>query len=101
MRLRGAMLLAATVSLSDAGITYRPAPPLLAPNDNTRPTGTTRDGVTTIELDAVPARWHSQGGASSIKFTDAFAERGKAPTMPGPLVRVRAGATVHFNVRNR
>jgi FtsP/CotA-like multicopper oxidase with cupredoxin domain len=102
MRLRPAMLLAVTVSLSDASFISHPAPPpVLAPNDNTRPAGKTRDGLTTIELDAVPATWHLQGGASSIKFTDAFAERGKAPTMPGPLVRVNAGATVHFNVRNR
>ena len=102
MRLRPAMLLAVTVSLSDASFMSRPAPPpVLVPNDNTKPAGKTRDGITTIELDAVPATWHLQGGASSIKFTDAFAERGKTPTMPGPLVRVNAGATVHFNVRNR
>jgi len=100
MRLRPAMLLAVTVSLSDASLMSRPAPPVLVPNDNTKPAGKTRDGVTTIELDAVPVTWHLQGGASSIKFTDAFAERGKSPTMPGPLVRVSAGATVHFNVRN-
>lgn len=101
MRLRSVMLLAVTVSMSDATIPSRLAPPVLVPNDNTKPAGKTRDGVTTIELDAVPVTWHLQGGASSIKFTDAFAERGKAPTMPGPLVRVNAGATVHFNVRNR
>ena len=100
MRLRPAMLLAVTVSLSDASLMSRPAPPVLAPNDNTKPAGKTRDGVTTIELDALPVTWHLQGGASSIKFTDAFAERGKSPMMPGPLVRVSAGATVHFNVRN-
>jgi len=94
------MLLAVTVSLSDASLMSRPAPPVLVPNDNTKPAGKTRDGVTTIELDAVSVTWHLQGGASSIKFTDAFAERGKSPTMPGPLVRVSAGATVHFNVRN-
>lgn len=101
MRLRPAMLLAVTVSLSDASFMSRPAPPVLVPNDNTRPAGKTRGGVTTIELDAVPVTWHLQGGASSIKFTDAFAERGNTATMPGPLVRVNAGATVHFNVRNR
>jgi len=94
------MLLAVTVSLSDASLMSRPAPPVLVPNDNTKPAGKTRDGVTTIELDAVSVTWHLQGGASSIKFTDAFAERGKSPTMPGPLVRVSAGATVHFSVRN-
>lgn len=103
MRLRPAMLLAVTVSLSDASFISQPTPPppVLLPNDNTRPAGKTRDGVTTIELDAVPVTWHLQGGASSIKFTDAFAERGRTATMPGPLVRVNAGATVHFNVRNR
>jgi len=104
MRLRAAMLLAAMVSLSDANFLSRPGPtppPVLVPNDNTKPAGTIRNNVVSIELDAVPATWHLQGGASSIKFTDAFAERGRTPMMPGPLVRVNAGATVHFNVRNR
>ncbi|HEY6826195.1 MAG TPA: multicopper oxidase domain-containing protein [Gemmatimonadaceae bacterium] len=103
MRLRAATLLAATFSLSDASFPrpVPPPPPVLLPNDNTKPAGTTRNNVVSIELDAVPATWHLQGGASSIKFTDAFAERGRTPTMPGPLVRVAAGATVHFNVRNR
>jgi FtsP/CotA-like multicopper oxidase with cupredoxin domain len=101
MRLRHAMLLAATVSISDLRLASRVAPPVLVPNDNARPAGKTRDGVTTVELDAIPVAWHLQGGASSIKFTDAFAERGKAATMPGPLVRVPVGTTVRFNVRNR
>jgi len=101
MRFRPAMLLAVAVSLSDASFVSRPAPPLLVPNDNTKPAGRVRDGVTSLELDVVPATWHLQGGASSIKFTDAFAERGKTPTMPGPLVRVNAGSAIHFSVRNR
>jgi FtsP/CotA-like multicopper oxidase with cupredoxin domain len=31
---------------------------------------------------------------------EAFAESGKAPLMPGPLLRVPAGTTVHISIRN-
>ena len=72
---------------------------MLAPNPNTVSAGTLRGGVLTIELDAVMARWHAEGGPS-VKFAEAFAERGKAPTIPGPLTRAPAGTPIRFSVRN-
>jgi FtsP/CotA-like multicopper oxidase with cupredoxin domain len=92
------LVLAATVSFG--GVLGPSVPPTITPNPNTRAAGTTRAGITTIELDAVHARWHADGGTPSITDVDAFAERGKAPTMPGPLVRVPVGTSVRFSVRN-
>ena len=95
---RSALVLAATVSF--AGRPGPSAPPTIVPNPNTHVAGTARGAVTTIELDAVHARWHTDGGTQPITDVDAFAERGKAPTMPGPLVRVPVGTLIRFSVRN-
>lgn len=82
---------------SDAG---RNVPPVLVPNPNTASAGTLRDGVLSIELDALESRWHPDGGAVPGSAVIAFAERGKAPSIPGPLVRVPAGTLVRLSVRN-
>jgi FtsP/CotA-like multicopper oxidase with cupredoxin domain len=34
-------------------------------------------------------------------ITPAFAERGSAPSVPGPLIRAAAGTPVHVTVHNR
>ena len=100
MRAARSVLLASTISLGAGAPARRAALPVLTPNPNTAPAGVLRDGVLTIDLDAVTARWHREGGAPSVKVVDAFAELGRSPVMPGPLVRIPAGTEVHFRVRN-
>ena len=79
----------------------RPAEPLTTtPNPNTAPAGALRDGVLALELDAVEARWHEGGGAVPGAAVMAFAERGRQPTIPGPLVRVPAGTLIRVSIRN-
>lgn len=100
MRPTRALTLASSLFLAGFPERRPPDPPLLVPNPNTVPAGTIRGGVLTIELDAVTARWHADGGAPSIKVAEAFAERGKAPSIPGPLMRAPAGTAIRFSVRN-
>ncbi len=100
MRPTRALALASSLFLIGSGTSRRPEAPLLIPNPNTAPAGGIHEGVLTVELDAVVARWHPDGGVPSIKVTEAFAERGKAPSMPGPLVRAPAGTTILFSIRN-
>jgi len=69
----------------------RSGPPDAAPNDNRRPAGTLRDGVLTVALVAREAVWHPDGPGGGALAVRAFAEEGGAPSVPGPLVRVRAG----------
>jgi FtsP/CotA-like multicopper oxidase with cupredoxin domain len=77
-----------------------PELPIALPNPNTAPAGTLRDSVLTVELDAVEARWHGDGGAVPGSPVFALAERGKKPSIPGPLLRIPAGATIRVNLRN-
>jgi len=74
--------------------------PTAVPNSNTSPAGTLDNGVLTLDLEAVRAKWQSGAGMAPGKEIDAFAEVGKSPTMPGPLVRVPAGTEVRVRVRN-
>ena len=62
--------------------------------------GTLRDGVLTLELDAVSAAWPAGAGSTPGYPVEAFAERGKEPSLPGPLIRVPSGTVVRVSIRN-
>jgi FtsP/CotA-like multicopper oxidase with cupredoxin domain len=74
--------------------------PIAQPNDNRTPAGTASDSGITLNLDARRVMWHPNGDSLRGRSTEAFAETGKEPTVPGPLVRVRAGTQVRFRVNN-
>ena len=95
---------ARTVALiSVCVVSFRPAPaalPAASPNDNRIAAGVTRDGSVLIELDARRVLWHPDGDSLPGRITEAFAERGMTPVIPGPLVRVRVGTPMRFQLRN-
>ena len=98
--MRSRLLAAAlTVLLPMSG---RSAPDLdrVLPNDGRRPAGTLREGVLTVHLEARPAMWHPDGGDAPGAEVPAFGERGRAPEIPGPLIRVPVGTEVVVTVRN-
>ena len=70
-------------------------------NDNRRPAGTLANGTLTLSLDIVEAAWQPEGPHDPIVRALAFAEPGKAPVVPGPLIRARVGTTVRLLFRNR
>ena len=72
----------------------------IAINDNRAGAGTLRDGVLTIRLEARLGDWHPDGEADPGITVAAFAEDGKPPQIPAPLIRVPKGTTVHAFVRN-
>lgn len=47
------------------------------------------------------ARWYPEADDGAWIDVPAFAERGKAPQVPGPLIRIPAGTTVELTLENR
>ncbi|MGI8619902.1 MAG: multicopper oxidase domain-containing protein [Gemmatimonadaceae bacterium] len=69
-------------------------------NDNRVPAGTIRNGVLRLDLDAVWAGWRPDADVDTAVTVQAFAERGRTPTIPGPLLRVAQGTEVRATIRN-
>ena len=76
------------------------APPVAAPNDNSTSAGAIVDGVLSLALEARLATWHPDGDSLPGLTAEAFGERGRPPSAPGPFVRVPVGTELRFNVRN-
>ena len=70
------------------------------PNDNRAPAGSLRDGILTLRLEAREARWYPDGEGGPSIVMQFFAEAGKQPRNPGPLIRVPDGTTIRVSVRN-
>ena len=75
--------------------------PLASVNDNRRPAGTLSGGTLTLSLDVVEAAYQPEGEHDPTVRVLAFAESGKAPSIPGPLLRAPLGTTVRLTLRNR
>ncbi len=89
------------------GATMPPAVPAthraaeaIVPNENRTPAGRLAKGVLTLALEARAAAWHLEGPRGPGVSVMAFAEVGKPPSVPGPLVRVNAGTEIRATVRN-
>lgn len=72
----------------------------ITPNDNRVPAGSLKDGVLTINLEIKRAMWYPDGNDMPGISVVAFAEVGKAPTVPGPLIRVPMGTEIRAKVTN-
>src|SRR5574338_441177 len=72
----------------------------IAANDNRSPSGTLRDGVLTVRLEAREGDWYPAGNADPPITVRAFAEEGKPLQIPGPLLRVPRGTEVRAVIRN-
>ena len=72
----------------------------VVPNDNRTASGVMRDGRLELRLDVRQAMWHPHGDDGPGALIPAFAADDAAPSVPGPLVRVRAGTTVRMTLRN-
>ena len=81
---------------------FLPAPDSLIAgvNDNRIPAGRLRGKTLELTLEARFAAWHLTGEVNPGVNVVAFAETGKTPTVPGPLIRVPAGARLALTVSN-
>lgn len=69
-------------------------------NDNRIAGGVLRGGVLRVNLDATWAGWRPDLDVDSAVSVQAFAERGRNPSVPGPLLRVPEGTEVRVSLRN-
>lgn len=71
------------------------------PNDNRKAAGQTVNGALQIQLEARTTGWRPDAEVDSFATVMAFAEAGRPATIPGPLIRVRAGTTVMVTLSNK
>jgi len=74
--------------------------PIAVVNDNRAPAGTRVGDTLALRLVVTPVVWHILGDSNPGFRMAAFAEEGKAATIPGPLIRVRVGTPIHVVIRN-
>jgi FtsP/CotA-like multicopper oxidase with cupredoxin domain len=69
-------------------------------NRNLSPAGELRDGVLTVHLEIREGDWYPEAESGPTVAVQAFAEKGRALQIPGPLIRVPEGTEVRATVRN-
>jgi len=74
--------------------------PIVVPNDNRVPAGVLENDTLTIDLVVKMARWYPEADDGPFADVATFAEKGKEPRIPGPLVRVPEGTTIVASVTN-
>jgi manganese oxidase len=74
--------------------------PLARANDHRISAGKLVNGERQVALEVMLAEWHPRGAKGPVRTAVAFAESGKAPSMPGPMIRLEAGTPVRVSVRN-
>ena len=77
-----------------------PTPPPVHPNDNRAPAGRLHGDTLDLRLEVRMATWRPEADSGPAIEVAAFAEEGRAPEIPAPLVRVPAGTIVVASVRN-
>ena len=108
MHIRSGLLLTGIVASFGAAIprtsndtsANSPDAPRAIANDNRRPAGTFRDGKLELRLEIVNARWFPEAEDGANTVLPALAEVGRAPEIPGPMIRVPEGTTVHITIHN-
>ena len=70
-------------------------------NQNRVPAGKFENGVLNVALEIGSGTWHAEAGDGPPLFVQAFGEAGHAAQIPGPLLRMPEGTTLHVTVTNR
>jgi FtsP/CotA-like multicopper oxidase with cupredoxin domain len=74
--------------------------PSVVANDNRKPAGRLGGDTLVLDLEVRMARWHPEAPGDSGIAVAAFAEVGKPPQIPAPLIRVPAGTIISATIRN-
>jgi|SRR5579872_3521056 len=74
--------------------------PTARPNANRDRAGRLEHGVLTVALEANETQWTAVGSNQLPLQIAAFSETGKAPLLPGPLIRAPQGTELRVSLRN-
>ncbi|MEO7996078.1 MAG: multicopper oxidase domain-containing protein [Gemmatimonadaceae bacterium] len=72
----------------------------LLTNTNQEPAGTMRGDTLDVALEVLAGGWYPEANDGMHETVLAFAERGKAGRIPGPLLRVSTGTTILASIHN-
>lgn len=78
----------------------RVALPLVSANDNRRSAGALHGDTLVVHLDIRMARWYPEASDGPFIETPILGEVGRAPSVPGPLIRVREGTIIDARITN-
>ena len=70
-------------------------------NPNRTAAGKLANGVLNVELEIRSGRWHAEAENGPALFVQAFGEAGRPAQIPGPMLRMPEGTTVHAKVTNQ
>jgi len=94
-------LLLAPALFGAHSLTAEPSPlPVVVANENRTLGGTLVDGVLDVRLELRLARWYPEAVDGVYEDIYAFAEQGRPPQCPGPLLRVPQGTRIHLSLHN-
>ncbi len=74
--------------------------PSIADNDNLVSAGQLSNGVLAVRLELREGHWFPAGDSGPGVDIYSFAEQGRKPQTPGPLIRVPAGTEIQAIIRN-
>jgi len=70
-------------------------------NQNRIPGGKLENGVLNVKLELRSGAWRPEANDGPQLFVQAFGEAGRPPQIPGPMLRIPEGTTVHATVTNQ
>jgi FtsP/CotA-like multicopper oxidase with cupredoxin domain len=74
--------------------------PRVEANDNRAPAGTLSHDTLHLRLAVQRARWYPEAADGPFADVIALAEEGKAPQIPGPMIRAPEGTVIDVTLRN-
>jgi len=93
-------LAVAFLALASYSPSEQPRLPIVAANDNRVAAGVRRGDTLVLDLVVRRGRWFPESDSGPSVVVEALGEAGKAPQIPAPLIRVRAGTHIVASVRN-
>ena len=83
------------VAAAGAWANDAPGIPRIVTHDNTEAAGKLENGLLTLRLEIREGEWHPDADDGPGMPIFAFAEEGKSPSIPGPMIRVPRGRSSH------